>query len=146
MAKGEQQMNLVFRLKGGPGSGHRGHAGRPGSVGGSVPGGIVGALGTADTLAEVNKLRRQAIKVLDAADTKAVRQHPKNYEELRNLRSSYLPEGYPQSEGELEELVKIAKDRIRSRVVVSRSAGERRAERIGYVRDSEGGRRARKFE
>jgi len=31
-------MKLTIRLKGGPGSGHTGHAGRPGSVGGSVPG------------------------------------------------------------------------------------------------------------
>ena len=33
-------LQLTLRLKGGPGSGHRGHAGRPGSVGGSVPGAI----------------------------------------------------------------------------------------------------------
>jgi len=95
---------------------------------------------------EVNKLRRQAIKVLDEADDKASRQHPKSYEELRQLRASFLPEGYPQSEGDLEELVKDAKDRIRSRAPDTRSAAERRAERIGYVRDSEGRRRARKFE
>ena len=31
-------MKLTIRLKGGPGSGHHGHAGRPGKVGGSLPG------------------------------------------------------------------------------------------------------------
>ena len=31
--------------KGGPGSGHYGHAGRPGRVGGSVPGGGMVAMG-----------------------------------------------------------------------------------------------------
>lgn len=32
------EMRLTFRFKGGKGSGHRGHAGRPGMVGGSLPG------------------------------------------------------------------------------------------------------------
>jgi hypothetical protein len=32
-------MKLAFRLKGGPGSGNHGHAGRPGKVGGSEPSG-----------------------------------------------------------------------------------------------------------
>ena len=31
-------MKLKFSYKGGTGSGHHGHAGRPGKVGGSVPG------------------------------------------------------------------------------------------------------------
>lgn len=31
-------MRLTVRLKGGPGSGHRGHSGRPGKRGGSSPG------------------------------------------------------------------------------------------------------------
>jgi len=35
---------LRFTTKGGPGSGHHGHAGRPGSVGGSAPSGEIGDL------------------------------------------------------------------------------------------------------
>lgn len=30
-------MTLILKIKGGPGSGHRGHSGRPGSRGGSAP-------------------------------------------------------------------------------------------------------------
>ena len=43
---------IVIRLKGGPGSGHRGHAGRPGLVGGSAPGvGVISGRGTKVALA-----------------------------------------------------------------------------------------------
>jgi len=42
MIKGLKFTHKSIRLKGGEGSGHRGHAGRPGSVGGSAPGGSTG--------------------------------------------------------------------------------------------------------
>ena len=39
-------MNLVVRLKGGKGSGHHGHAGRPGKHGGSLPSGVAVSIRT----------------------------------------------------------------------------------------------------
>lgn len=39
---GKSNIVILERIKGGPGSGHRGHSGRPGQRGGSVPGGGTG--------------------------------------------------------------------------------------------------------
>ena len=57
-------MIATVRLKGGPGSGHVGHAGRPGSVGGSVPGtgGGVTPLGGAVSTSAPGSVRMAAVK------------------------------------------------------------------------------------
>ena len=48
---------LISKRKGGPGSGHRGHAGRPGMVGGSAPGTATGQ----GPVAEAKDVERKAL-------------------------------------------------------------------------------------
>jgi len=50
-------MKLTLRLKGGPGSGHWGHAGRLGKVGGSLPGNVALSIRTGKT-AEERRIRK----------------------------------------------------------------------------------------
>lgn len=50
-----QEVPVAERLKGGPGSGHHGHAGRPGKVGGSSPG-VGGSLGLENVVVALEDL------------------------------------------------------------------------------------------
>lgn len=60
-------MKFTIRLKGGKGSGHHGHAGRPGKLGGSVAGhgGVSGGVGSTRTLFSSDKYR---VTVKDKGD------------------------------------------------------------------------------
>ena len=56
------KLTLTFRKKGGTGSGHRGHAGRPGKRGGSTPGGggsVSGGEGEQKWPSEIRKAARR---------------------------------------------------------------------------------------
>lgn len=66
MAQDFQPVAITVRIKGGPGSGHHGHRGRPGKVGGSLPGKGVLSLGTvsAETRAD---WRRSGLEINDPA-------------------------------------------------------------------------------
>jgi len=63
---------LKFTTKGGSGSGHHGHAGRPGSIGGSAPGGV-GSV----SIGEVSEHIQQSINLLTRGSGLVGRRLPK---------------------------------------------------------------------
>lgn len=135
---------MVIEKKG-RGPGHWGHKGRPGKRGGSIPNITAESFHSAQTRKEINLLKRKALRAIDEADDRALAQRPSSYAERAHLRSSFLPEGHPQSEGELEDLVKEARERMAAQEWKPTSAAEARERRISTTVTSEGRRRARRM-
>ena len=105
------KFKLKVRLKGGPGSGNWGHAGRPGKVGGSAPGGGLGTIGaragsTAEERAELSaktrKERRESTRKVAEKfgfDPNRVRYGGSGQEQrLGNMTGTYIASYDPNTE------------------------------------------------
>ena len=78
------------RLKGGPGSGHEGHAGRPGSVGGSMPG-QSGQISKGDAVGEIRR-GLEDLKGGGRGHLSTLARGREGWEKIRNAISSLGPE------------------------------------------------------
>jgi len=79
---------IINILRGGEGSGHHGHAGRPGEVGGSLPRGATGSLFTEHELAAIPKVKQLIENDQDIlTDEQIARWNPETYN-----RFSFTPE------------------------------------------------------
>jgi len=96
-------MKVVVKLKGGPGSGHYGHAGRPGKVGGSIPSAFAG-INKADTFYHPSV--HEAMEKLIPGST--VRYG--TYEPLRDSISGQAPTGLVVELGGTELFVSVYED------------------------------------
>ena len=96
-------MKAIIRLKGGTGSGHYGHSGRPGKVGGSVPSAFVG-IDERDTI-RWPSVHRTMEKLIPGSTIKF-----DEYEPMRDRISGQAPSGLVVELGDAELFVSIHED------------------------------------
>jgi hypothetical protein len=98
-AESKKEYNIVtklkVKLKGGPGSGHHGHAGRPGKVGGSTPSGGGGASLPKD-YRDYDKVRKNEGAAVDGLIllTNAIASTVKSTGEISNLKYKKYKAGF----------------------------------------------------
>lgn len=120
-------MSMRITFKGGPGSGHRGHAGRPGKRGGSMPG-IAGSGGVEDVLS-VQHTGRGYWAIEGVLDSQKI-------ERLRNIQGSTTVSvnlgGGKSASIVFRRWIKYDKDRLYANVT-SGPGWLRRDSKLGFV-------------